>query len=183
QDDADDPQRAAEVRFVRFFHNTPMAIATVDRHGRITLSNARLERLFHTVLKAEGAKTAERSICSLVAERDRPAVEAAIRSAAEGQGEIAPVDAALGDDKDERFVRLFVTAIQDQKDRDHEIAIVYALDTTEQRALEKEDIQRKRMETIGRLAGIVAHDFNNLLGAMMMATDFLLNAHRPTDPS
>ena len=39
------------------------------------------------------------------------------------------------------------------------------------------------METIGRLAGNIAHDFNNLLGAIMMATDFLLNAHRPTDPS
>jgi two-component system cell cycle sensor histidine kinase/response regulator CckA len=30
-----DPLRAAEVRFVRFFHNTPMAIATVDKQGRI----------------------------------------------------------------------------------------------------------------------------------------------------
>src|SRR5919201_477617 len=39
------------------------------------------------------------------------------------------------------------------------------------------------METIGRLAGNIAHDFNNLLNAIMMATDFLLNAHRPTDPS
>jgi two-component system cell cycle sensor histidine kinase/response regulator CckA len=39
------------------------------------------------------------------------------------------------------------------------------------------------METIGRLAGNIAHDFNNLLGAIMMATDFLLNAHKPTDPS
>jgi two-component system cell cycle sensor histidine kinase/response regulator CckA len=39
------------------------------------------------------------------------------------------------------------------------------------------------METIGRLAGNIAHDFNNLLGAIMMATDFLLNAHRPNDPS
>jgi two-component system, cell cycle sensor histidine kinase and response regulator CckA len=39
------------------------------------------------------------------------------------------------------------------------------------------------METIGRLTGNIAHDFNNLLGAIMMATDFLLNAHKPTDPS
>ena len=29
----------------------------------------------------------------------------------------------------------------------------------------------------------MAHDFNNVLGAIMMATDFLLNAHKPTDPS
>src|SRR5207248_11061908 len=64
-----------------------------------------------------------------------------------------------------------------------EAAIVYALDTTEQRALENQLSQQQKLETIGRLAGNVAHDFNNLLGAIMMATDFLLNAHRPTDPS
>src|SRR5262249_14298912 len=64
-----------------------------------------------------------------------------------------------------------------------EAAIVYALDTTEQRALETQVSQQQKLETIGRLVGNVAHDFNNLLSAIMMATDFLLNAHRPTDPS
>src|SRR5678816_604774 len=39
------------------------------------------------------------------------------------------------------------------------------------------------MDTVGKLAGGIAHDFNNVLSAIMMATDFLLNAHRPTDPS
>jgi two-component system cell cycle sensor histidine kinase/response regulator CckA len=39
------------------------------------------------------------------------------------------------------------------------------------------------METVGKLAGGIAHDFNNVLSAIMMATDFLLNAHKPTDPS
>ena len=33
KDDGSDPQRAAEVRFMRFFQNTPMAIATVDKTG------------------------------------------------------------------------------------------------------------------------------------------------------
>src|SRR6202042_1474936 len=33
------------------------------------------------------------------------------------------------------------------------------------------------------LAGGIAHDFNNVLSAIMMANDFLLNAHKPTDPS
>ena len=36
---------------------------------------------------------------------------------------------------------------------------------------------------VGKLAGGIAHDFNNVLSAIMMATDFLLNAHKPTDPS
>jgi two-component system cell cycle sensor histidine kinase/response regulator CckA len=39
------------------------------------------------------------------------------------------------------------------------------------------------MQAVGQLAGGIAHDFNNVLSAIMMATDFLLNAHRPTDPS
>src|SRR5260370_638219 len=105
-----------------------------------------------------------------------------IRKAAEGQGEIAPVDAAL-DGAGERFARFFVTATQEGEQRDQEAAIVYALDTTQQRTLENQVNQQQKMETIGRLAGNIAHDFNNLLGAIMMATDFLLNAHKPTDPS
>src|ERR1044072_7919078 len=39
------------------------------------------------------------------------------------------------------------------------------------------------MDMVGQLAGGIAHDFNNVLSAIMMATDFLLNAHKPTDPS
>jgi len=177
----EDPQRAAEVRFMRFFQNTPMAIATVDRHGRIADSNARFARLFHPALKGE----TERSILTVIAERDRIALEAAIRRAADGQGEIAPVEAALagGAGPGERFAQFFVTPIEDGEQREREAAIVYALDTTQQRILENQLNQQQKMETIGRLAGNIAHDFNNLLSAIMMATDFLLNAHKPTDPS
>src|SRR5213078_4578473 len=172
--------RAAEVRFMRFFQNTPMAIATVDKQGRIVDSNARFARLFHPVFK--GGARDDRSILSIVAERDQGALEAAIRKAAEGQSEIDPVDAALAG-IGERYASFFVIAVEDEKQRDREAAIVYALETTQQRTLENQVNQQQKMETIGRLAGNIAHDFNNLLGAIMMATDFLLNAHRPTDPS
>jgi two-component system, cell cycle sensor histidine kinase and response regulator CckA len=180
RDGSIDPQRAAEVRFMRFFQNTPMAIATVDKQGRIADSNARFARLFNPVFIGEAS--GDRSILAVVAERDRGALEAAIRKAAEGQGEIAPVDAALAG-AGECYASFFVTAIEDEKERDREAAIVYALETTQQRTLENQVNQQQKMETIGRLAGNIAHDFNNLLGAIMMATDFLLNAHKPTDPS
>src|SRR3984957_4828142 len=39
------------------------------------------------------------------------------------------------------------------------------------------------MESVGKLAGGIAHDFNNVLSSIMMATDFLLTAHKPSDPS
>ena len=70
-----------------------------------------------------------------------------------------------------------------EEEGDQEAAIVYILETTEQRALQNQVIQQQKIETIGKLAGNIAHDFNNLLGAIMMASDFLVNAHKPTDPS
>ncbi|HXZ45487.1 MAG TPA: response regulator [Pseudolabrys sp.] len=176
KDGGSDPQRAAEVRFMRFFQNTPMAIATVDKTGRIARSNARFASAFEDLLKSD-----DRSILSVVAERDRLALEAAIRKAAEGQSDIAPVEALLNGTQ-ERWANFFVLAV-DEEDRDGEAAIVYALETTAQRTLENRVQQQQKMESVGQLAGGIAHDFNNVLSAIMMATDFLLNAHKPTDPS
>ncbi|HWM47910.1 MAG TPA: response regulator, partial [Xanthobacteraceae bacterium] len=172
----DDMQRAAEVRFMRFFHNTPMAIATVDRLGRVARNNPRFARTFSDALKDGKA-----SILALVVERDRAALEAAIGKASEGQGDIPPVEAQLVG-ANERWANFFVLAVEDD-DRDGEAAIVYALETTAQRTLENRINQQQKMESVGQLAGGIAHDFNNVLSAIMMATDFLLNAHKPTDPS
>jgi two-component system, cell cycle sensor histidine kinase and response regulator CckA len=178
QDDGTDPLRAAEIRFMRFFHNTPMAIATVDREGRVVRTNPLFARLFHNVLNLDGGN---RSIGAVVTERDRAAFEAAIAAAARGKSDGPPVEAALAGDG-ERFGSFFVTAV-DEAERDQEAAIVYTLETTAQRELENKVTQQQKMELVGQLAGGIAHDFNNVLSAIIMATDFLLNAHKPTDPS
>jgi two-component system cell cycle sensor histidine kinase/response regulator CckA len=170
-----DPLRAAEVRFMRFFQNTPMAIATVDKSGRIARSNARFARMFQDALQRE-----DRSILSVVSETERAALAAEI-SQGGGQSDMKPVDAPLAG-PDERFATFFVSAVEDA-DSDGEAAIVYVLETTAQRALENRVNQQQKMDTVGQLAGGIAHDFNNVLSAIMMATDFLLNAHKPTDPS
>jgi len=177
EEDAD-PQRAAEVRFMRFFHNSPMAIAAVDRAGRVARSNAMFARMFEGVLKSDGE---DRSILSVAVERDRPVLEAMIRKAAEGQGDIAPVEAALAG-RGDRWANFYVAAVE-EADRETEAAIVYAIETTEQRRVVNERDTAEKMKTVGQLAGGIAHDFNNVLSAIMMATDFLLNAHKPTDPS
>jgi len=175
KDGGKDAQRDAEVRFMRFFQNTPMAIATVDKTARVARSNARFATSF------EGMIGDNRSILSVVNERDRGTLEAAIKLAAGGQGDIPPVEAQLAG-SNERWASFFVSAVDD-KDGDGEAAIVYALETTAQRTLENKVYQQQKMESVGQLAGGIAHDFNNVLSAIMMATDFLLNAHKPTDPS
>ncbi len=175
-----DPLRDAEVRFMRFFNNTPMAIATVDRSGRIARNNALFAHLFQNVLKGEAAPQG-RTIRSVVAESDRAGLEKVLAAAACGQGDIAPIDATLaGEGK--RWARFYVTPVEDSE-RDCEAAIVYAIETTEQRVLQDQADHTQKMDSIGKLAGGIAHDFNNVLTSIMMATDFLLNAHKPSDPS
>jgi len=182
RDDGTDPQRAAEIRFMRFFHHTPMAIATIDKHGGVVRTNPLFARLFHGARGGDGqGESDERSILVTVVERDREALASAIAQAAQGKSDIAPVDAMVVGES-ERFGRFYVTAIEEEE-RDQEAAIVYALETTAQRELENKVTQQQKMELVGQLAGGIAHDFNNVLSAIMMATDFLLNAHKPTDPS
>src|SRR6476660_7331851 len=68
RDERLDPQRAAEVRFMRFFDHTPMAIATVDKSGDVLRANARFAKLAQSL---DSAATAGKSILSVVNERDR----------------------------------------------------------------------------------------------------------------
>src|SRR5246127_788645 len=178
RDERSDPQRAAEVRFMRFFDHTPMAIATVDRAGAVVRANARFAKLAYS-LSADGAVA--KSILNTVNARDRHMLLAAINRAAEGQGDILPVEVML-DSVRERCGQFFVTAVEEDE-REAETAIVYMLETTERRALENQINQSQKMDTVGQLAGGIAHDFNNVLSAIMMANDFLLNAHQPTHPS
>ena len=179
--DGTDPQRTAEVRFMRFFHNTPMAIATVDRSGRIARTNAPFAHLVQSIHKGEAGAAKDRSILGVVAARDRAMIEHALARAAGGRADVAPVDAALAGEG-ERWARFYVTPVEEAESQS-EAAIVYAIETTDQRVLQRQFDQSQKMESVGKLAGGIAHDFNNVLSAIMMATDFLLNAHKPSDPS
>ena len=56
---------------MRFFQSTPMAIAAVDKNGRISRSNSLFARLFPAATQDAG----NRSILAVVSDRDRAALE------------------------------------------------------------------------------------------------------------
>lgn len=183
-----DALRDAEIRFTRFFNSTPIAIAGLAEDGGIVRTNAPFHRIFGDVLE-ESKKENSEDFRRLVSKDDRSELSKPFEQALAGESNIKPIDLPLTG-AENRFVRFFFNQVSEgleekglSPETARERVILYAMEVTEQRALEDQFAKGQKMQAVGQLAGGIAHDFNNVLTAIIGFSDLLLGNHKPSDPS
>jgi two-component system, cell cycle sensor histidine kinase and response regulator CckA len=169
---------AGGARFARFFQSAPFGIAILGPDGRISNANAAFSKLVLDGAGGIGIAAVE-ALCRSAEGATRAAVEAGLKRVLSGRANLEPVEITVGARRDHVsrvYMSPFVSA-----GGEHEAAILYVVDATEQKALEAKFAQSQKMEVVGKLAGGIAHDFNNMLTAILGFSDMLLTMHRPKD--
>ena len=171
-------ETAAALRLSRFMQAAPIGLATLDRDGKIVSSNAALARMLDAPSNLAGRPAID-LLPTGCSDEQRSELVKALKRGVEGRSSVQPVDLTFGPEGQEAR-RVYVRTIANAESAG-EIAALYMIDATEQKALEQKFAQSHKMEAVGKLAGGIAHDFNNVLTAIIGFSDLLLQTHRPTD--
>ena len=176
--------RATYQELERFVEAIPDVIYVVDRAGRLTLWNQKLESVTGRgpeALKGE-------LLTDLLAEDDRAAFRSALRAGLgdrpfEIEGRLRGADGVL------IAYQWTGAALTDEHGHVSGLTGV-GRDVTERkraddilRQREAEMRQLQKIEAIGRLAGGVAHDFNNVLTVVIGRCQLMLSRYQPGDPA
>jgi two-component system cell cycle sensor histidine kinase/response regulator CckA len=170
----------ADQRLQRFFRSAPFGLATVGADGTITSANAAFARMILDGQSVKGEPAVD-VLCRSADAETRATVGASLAEVLAGRANVQPVEITVGEG--EEFTRRVFMCPLGRGEGTREAAILYCLDTTEQKRLEARFAQSSKMEAVGTLAGGIAHDFNNVLTAIIGFSDFLLESHKPGDPA
>jgi PAS domain S-box-containing protein len=160
--------RRSEERFRELIEKSSDLLLVLDADGRVTFASPSSEEALGC---APGALRG-RCLPELLLPEDRPQADAALARLHDCRGGAISLVARAG--RPDGTWRLLEMAGRNLLDVPAVMGLVInARDVTEQRRLEEQLAQARKLESIGRLAGGIAHDFNNLLVAILGNVEFL----------
>lgn len=170
---------SSEQLFNYYFENTQFAVAMIDQTGCLLRLNDRFKSLFGTTVLSDEKQL----FSSLAVESEREGVNQIIGKVVAGSGLKQSFEITLNIDSKRHFKIQIVGLPGGMRKFDGGVAIISAIETTEQKTLEDKMAQGQKLQAVGQLAGGIAHDFNNVLTAILMSCDLLLANHRSSDPA
>jgi two-component system, cell cycle sensor histidine kinase and response regulator CckA len=152
----------------QFLAAVPIGIAEVDSKGVVVGANAEFLALSPAI------KLGSPLLAAVKLDEQSEITNALVEALQSGV--VAKSDSIFIDDNP-RNVHLTFTRLPSLGDK----ISVFAIDKTENKALEVQLAQSQKMQAVGELASGIAHDFNNVLTPIIGFADLLLTKMRPTD--
>jgi len=167
--------------FADYFNACPIALASLDEHGGISMYNSHFDALF--VLN-DNQNEQITKLEDLIELKDTDRLKHWLsQHSFQGSEAVSTFDSSIRvqklGQKTAKHIRFFIRKLSSVAPS----YLLAAVEIDEQRALEQHVEQGQKMQAVGQLAGGIAHDFNNVLTAIIMSCDLLLSHHRHSDPS
>ena len=161
-------EAAAELR--AWLEKAPMAIAQVQRSGKVTALSPATEQVLGTGRKSGWPQ----SFADLIAAKDRADGQRLLRELFDGERDSFQLNSCNA--------KLQWTAWRvSGMNGDPEYALAITTEIPANRENDPRLRQAEKLETVGRLAGGIAHDFNNLLTGVLLYCDLLMASLEPAD--
>ena len=156
--------------------DAPLAIATVDREGRVTAWNPAAERLFGW----NADEVIGKPLPIVPADR-RTEFEGVLSDRLQGRGTFGFETRRMK--KDGTFVDVELASASVRDAAGNIVgAMGFLADVTARKHLEDQLRQAQKIEAVGQLAGGIAHDFNNIITVIKLHSEFLIESVGPADP-
>jgi len=157
-----------EADFFQMIENSPVALAIVQRPGRLNAFNCAFERLFNVAPSRKPT-----FLTDLIPVQNRKEAEELLSELFYGSRKRFQFETQTGESQNRLLRWIAWPAHSGQKDV--EWALLTVEDRSDAALVEQRLRQAEKLEMVGRLAGGVAHDFNNVMTGVLLYCDLLIS--------